>query len=139
MAVLLSLTLGLLSSNLERDMSLNTLLKHRGMHVHKIILETGDLDVETGESRITFRSERIRAVVGPKNYGFQMHMQLNENMIILDSQADLIVIGDSAYITKLVAAVKGVYIHKLDKVKGNEYQSIVDSLPAESSDSVFLI
>ena len=118
-------------------MSIWTILRDRGENIYKVSVEKGELDRSTGLRPPTYRYERILALLGSKNFGIQLHMQLEENMVILESSAEYLVIGRKAYKTEIVSTIAGMYIYKIDKVTGNEYNSIVDHAPPEGGDYSF--
>lgn len=109
-----------------------TVFSKLGEHVYLVTATRGELDRSTGLRPTTYKYERSLALVGSKKYGFEFHLKLEENMIVLPKKADIVVIGSDAFKTELVGSHGGMYIHQLNKVVSHELKSIVDSIPKSS-------
>jgi hypothetical protein len=113
-------------------MNFATVFRIHGTWVYLVQEQLGELDLETGLRPPLYRYERVRALIGTKNYGWQMHISLDESNIVLPKQADLVVVGDEAYRLTDVSFNHGVFIYHKDKVQGDELRSIVDRVPTKS-------
>lgn len=103
-----------------------------GTWVYLVQEQLGELDLETGLRPPQHRYERVRALIGTKNFGLQMHINLDESKIALPKQANLVVVDKQAYRLTDVSFNYGVYIYHKDKVQGDELRSIVDGVPTKS-------
>lgn len=114
-------------------MRFGTVFRNHGRFIYKVTRYVGDLDLETGVRPKRYKYERVRALVGIKNFGLQMHLHLDETMVVLPSEASLVVIDENAYTLNLLQSFEGCFIYKKDKVLGDEFESIVGSCPPEGS------
>ena len=108
-----------------------------GTWIYLVMEEIGELDLETGLRPKTYRYERVRALLGTKNFGFQFNINLDESMVILPKDANLVVVDDQAYRLTSVSSAYGLFIFKKDKVSGDESRSIVGGIPSTSNDEAF--
>lgn len=119
-------------------MRLSTVFKVMGTWINIVTVEKGALDLETGKRSKIYSYSRALALIGSKNFGFQLHLKLDETMIAMQKQADLILIGEEAFKLELLSSNYGVYIYKKDKVVGDELRSIVGGVPPKSDHPVLL-
>lgn len=119
-------------------MRFGPVFRTHGEWIYLVDETIGALDLETGTRPKTYRYERVQALIGKKNFGLQMHLHIDESMIVLPKEADLVVVSDQAYKLTLVSSAYGLYIYTKDKVKGDEFRSIVGGIPSKSGDEVFL-
>lgn len=106
-----------------------TVFRNHARHVWSVKPEQEALDIETGIRQKNYRFKRVLALVGSSDHSFSSFLNLAENMIVLEQEATLIVIDDSVYSAELVRSKGNLYVHKLDKVEGNEYRYVMDQVP----------
>jgi len=111
-------------------MSSWTVFRNQGTRIWVVTRQKGEMDLETGIRPVAYQFERELALVGSKKYGFSLHLQLDESHIVLTKKANLVVIDREAYDATLEGSLGDMFIYKIDKVKGNEYHSIVAAIPA---------
>lgn len=116
-----------------------TVFRNQAKHIYSVTETKGELNRTTGTRPTTYQYKRVLALLGTKNYGFSMHLNLDESMIVLEEEADLVVIGSQAYKAELKGSLGGLFVHKIDKVTGNELRLIVDSIPTTVGNDSFLI
>ena len=109
-----------------------TVFANLGEHVYLVTATRGELDRSTGLRPTTYTYERTLALVGSKKYGFEFHLKLEENMIVLPKKANIVIIGSNAFKAELIGSHGGMFIHQLDKVTSHELKSIMDSIPQPS-------
>lgn len=112
-------------------MRFQTVFNNQGRFVYLVKKIEGDLDLDTGKRNIEYKFERVRALVGVRNFGFQMHLNLDESMIAIPKKADLVIVDQSVHKLVLLESAFGIYIYKKDVVTGNELRSILDVFNTE--------
>lgn len=112
-------------------MRLQTVFNSQGRFVYRVTKIEEELDLDTGNRETEYKFERVRALVGMRNFGFQLHLSLDESMIALLKTADLVVVDQTVYKLVLLNSAFGIYIYKKEVVAGDESQSILDTLIAE--------
>jgi hypothetical protein len=118
-------------------MNLDPVFRNLGTWIYLVREEVGELDYDTGLRPKIYSYERVRALIGQKNFGFQLHLNLDESMVALTKQADLVVQDQEAYRLEELSSAFGVYIYKKNKVTGDELRSIVDGIASKSSHETF--
>lgn len=118
-------------------MNLAPVFQVHGTWIYLVKEQIGELDLETGSRDKTYRYERVKALIGTKNFGLQMHINVDESMIVLPKKANLVVIGDQAYKLTLVSSAFGVTFYRKDKVSSDELRSIVGGVPTKSNNETF--
>jgi len=107
-----------------------TVFLNHGERIWTVTRQKGELDVETGLRPRGYQFKRELAIIGSKNLGFSSHLHLDESSIALAKEVELVVIDGKAYVTELKASMESLYIYKIDKVKGSEYDLILAQVPA---------
>ena len=118
-------------------MSIRTVFRNHGKHIHIVKETVGALNVETGIRPTSYQYKRVLALVGSKNFGFDLHIKLDETLIILTETADLVIIGETAHKTVLKGNLDSAFVYHIDKVVGDELRSIMAGVPPESEYSTF--
>ena len=113
------------------------LFRVHGTWVYLVQEKIGELDLETGLRSKAYRYERVKALIGKKNFGYSLHINMDESIIVLPKQADLVVVDNEAFRLTQVSSAYGVYFYKKDKVLSDEFRSIVDGIPSKSDDETF--
>lgn len=114
-------------------MKFGAVFKNLGKFVFLVKEEAGDLDLETGLRPKYYEYERVLALIGSRNYGLQLHMTIDESMVVLPKQAKFIIIGDQVFKLNLKSSAFGVFIYEKDKVDSHEFRLILDGVPKAGS------
>lgn len=107
-----------------------TVFLDQGTRIWTVKRQKGEMNLETGIRPVTYQFKRELALVGSKKYGFSSQLHLDESHIVLPKKAELVVIDEDAYDLTLEGSLGKSYVYKIEKVKGNEYHSIVAAIPA---------